>query len=798
MKHIKLFVILTLLAFSGRAAAQQKPPTVRDVMEMIEDEYDIKFVYESGLDVDVVCPGAKAAPDDIDRVLRKAFRGSGIKWKRDGRYVVLTKALPENIILEPETVRDTLDEARIISERLRRTRTQTGLKHLEGRDFRKGYATFSSPDIVKSLHSYTGVQSGTEMFSGLYVHGGTGRDNLYLLDGVPLYQVNHVAGIFSSFNTDVVGKVDFYKSGFPARFGGRLSSVVDVSVNEGDFNKFHGSFSIGLLDARLQFEGPIVKGRTSFNVSMRRSWIDGVATPYFKFANMSPGSIGSYSYSFHDINAKIVHKFSKGNKLSLNFFTGRDALGAKGDVPAGFQLAGENRFHSGNNRFDVAMKWGHILASLNWDMRINEILDLKAILYYTRQKSHVDYLEKIYAWDSGAGDNHFVTENDTFLALDDISAKVDLVCTPHKDHCIRFGGQYLYHLYGPERYYSLTRQPENGVGEQKEDIYSRRYGAHETSLYIDDEIHILDWLDLTAGLRYTMFASDGNIWNGLEPRLAVNVRFSKDMAFKASYVEMNQYSHGIATTSVDMPMNFWMPSTKKMEPMHSRQLAAEFIMNLPYGFHVELGGFYRTLDNISEYAGTSHLFPNIARWETDFVEGQGLAYGAEAMLGWSWKKMDVNLNYTLSWNMRKFEDFYPEWYYDRNDSRHKVNVDFAYRINEKVSLCAAWNYHSGFRAACFSSQRGEAAGMDHFAYRFYAGPNNLKLPDYHRLDLGADFRRITKRGNESIWNVSIYNVYCRMNPFMFVEYMDAKEDDPRGKVYSIFPILPSFSYTFKF
>ncbi len=797
-----IFIIVIMLVFSGSVFAQQEFPTIKDMMQLLEDKYDIKFVYESELDVDVICSGVKADSGDVDKNLRKVFRGSGIKWRRNGNYVVLTKGMPEYEDCEIMEMRDTLAESRIISEKFMRIRARGGLKAMDGSEFNRGYAAFSSPDLVKSLHSYTGVQSGTEMLSGLYVHGGTGRDNLFLLDGVPLYGMNHAAGIFSSFNTDVVDNVNFYKSGFPACFGGRLSSVVDISTREGDFYEYHGMVSVGLLDGRLQFEGPVVKGRTSFSVSLRRSWLDALTGPHFKFVRMSPNNNYRFSYSFHDMNAKLVHKFSEDNRLSLNVFSGRDALRYMRTVPASFMTHpnypnwNSNTVHKGNNEGDMSMKWGNFMTSLNWDYDISDELSLRAILYYTRAESDVDYRESIYAWDSGAGDNHFVTENDTFLVLDDASAKADFAWKPHKNHSVRFGGQYLLHLYSPERTFAFSRHPDKGEVQGESEGYANLYTAHESSVYMEDEMHLSDWFDLTAGLRYTMYVSDGKIWNGLEPRVAANVRFNENMALKASYVEMNQYSHGISTVAADLPMNFWMPSTGKVKPMHARQFAAEFIMNLPYDMYLELGGFHKTMDGLYEYAGTNHLFPDIAVWETDFVEGEGLAYGAEAALGWTGKKMDMNVRYTLSWSGRLFEDFYPDWYYDGNDSRHKLTVDYAYRINDRINLYALWNYHTGLWTNIHSNRPDPCP--ENFPDRYYSGPNNVRLPDYHRLDVGANFRRVTKRGNESIWNLSIYNVYCRMNPLFLSESSDDGKEESGLKAFSAFPILPSFSYTFKF
>ncbi len=798
MKLRRLFILIVLAVMhvaGGGAYAQQKLPTVRDMMEVLEEEHDVRFVYESELDLDVIHVGAKPEGRDLDRDLRKIFRGSGVEWKRNGKYVVLMKALPMNIDLEEK--HDTLDASRITSDRFRQARTQTGLEAIDGRKFNQGYAALSSPDLIKTLQNYPGVGSGTELVSGLYVHGGTGRDNLFLLDGVPMYQVSHLAGLFSSFNTDIIENVDFYRSGFPARFGGRLSSVVDVTTKDGDFHDYHGSFSIGLLDGRFQYEGPIIKGKTSFNVSLRRSWIDIVACPTLAIVNSMQEAQTDASYLFHDMNAKVTHRFSEDKSLSLNFFSGLDVLKYENSSPNGMRgfgdETGKEQTHVPYNTFGIGMKWGSLLTSLKWDSRVNDRLSYRAVLYHMRNNNKVTNSDIQESWNSASGNNQTIREGDTRVPLNDISLKTDFLWQPHERHLVRFGGQYLFQIYKPYSAYTET-------GNSRSDVIDceTRYLAHNPSLYIEDEMKLFRWFDLTLGLRYAMFSADGKIWNGLEPRAAAKISFGEKMALKASYVEMNQYVHGIAGTSYDLPTNFWLPSTDRIRPMHSRQFAAEFLAELPYGMELELGGFYRTLDHIYEYKGVNLFFPSIMEWESEFAEGQGLAYGAEASFGWKGEKIETNLHYTLSWSRRYFEEFYYDWYYDRNDARHKITADFSYRINDRIDLYAAWNYHTGARITACSQVLGPDDAFGKFPDKFYAVPNNIELPDYHRLDLGANFRKTTKRGNERVWNVSLYNAYCRMNPFITVDYFEDDKGGLYGKVYGIFPIIPSFSYTLKF
>lgn len=290
---VLLFTLsLSVLPVKAGVEVQPRIVTLKDKVESLESEYGVRFVYSSDINLERPYIGGRpdasentvesGSAEGLEAALDRVFRGTGISWKKHRRYIMLGLEPPIEVRDSIRTMagtdgiperNDTIAESRITTDRYIReiNRTQTGLTRIDGEKFNRGFAFLSSPDLIKTIQSLPGVAGGTELMSGLYVHGGTGTDNLFLLDGVPLYQVSHLAGLFSSFNTDVVESVDFYKSGFPARYGGRLSSVVDVRTREGDFEEYHGLFSIGLIDGRLQYEGPIVRGKTSFNVAMRRS-----------------------------------------------------------------------------------------------------------------------------------------------------------------------------------------------------------------------------------------------------------------------------------------------------------------------------------------------------------------------------------------------------------------------------------------------------------------------------------------------------------------------------------------------
>ena len=298
-----------------------------------------------------------------------------------------------------KTLQDSLDAARItaVREKMKNT-TQTGLMRLDAKELKSGVAVFGTPDVIKKLQLLPGVAAGNELMSGLYVHGGDGNDNLFLLDGIPLYNISHFGGLFSSFNTDVIDNLDFYKSGFPARYGSRLSSVVDVETREGDMQRYHGSFSLGLIDGRLQFEGPIVKGKTSFNLGLRRSWMDLVTTPAIWYANRRNGddqTVGG-GYSMSDINARLTHRFAPGNTLNVCFYTGSDYLRASQE-----EKQYDQEGHRGENLMKIGVKWGSLTSSVSHQYELSKKLRMKNVLYYSQSTSNTAYEFRFWSWNEG-------------------------------------------------------------------------------------------------------------------------------------------------------------------------------------------------------------------------------------------------------------------------------------------------------------------------------------------------------------------------------------------------------------
>lgn len=718
---------------------------------------------------------------------------------------------------------DTLARSVVTAERdiISTSSTQTGLTKLDAKKFNRGFALFSTPDIIKTLQTLPGVSSGTELMSGLYVHGGIGSDNLYLLDGVPLYQISHFAGLFSSFNTDMTRQVDFYKSGFPARYGGRMSSVVDVTTREGDFYKYHGVVGIGLIDGRLQFEGPIVKGKTSFNFGLRRSWLDVITVPAFAYVNHKQNSelhdnmsndpsivTDKYNgrYAFWDANARLTHIFSQRSRLSLNFYMGRDVL------PINYRTDTKDKFDSAKYDWadmEVKIKWGNIIGSAVWDYQIKDNMTLRVNGYYTGYEG-LTYAAVDQGNSDGENSEHGYNRQVNVSGINDGGLRADFEWSPAPAHHIRAGVAAAAHWFTPERSAKVMMEAtgmETTEINEKEDGH---YFAAEPSLYAEDEMALLPWLNVNVGLRYAAWKSGAKTYHKVEPRASMRFTLSPSVNIKASYTDMNQFNHLVSSVYLDLPGNLWMPSTEMVKPMHSRQFAGGVYTSLPHNVYMNLEGWYKTMDHIVEYVGANAIFPPIDKWENEFTAGIGKSYGAEFEIGWRDAKTDISAAYTLSWSKRKFDDIYSFWYPDRLDNRHKITLMASRRLTKRLEMYLGWNYHTGNRVTVASQHLnlgggGEAGDIYGYnLYDIYDSPNNLQLPAYHRLDLGFNFHKTTRRGNESVWNLSFYNAYCRLNPIMGeissgnFEDVSATLKKRQGTAYGIIPIIPSFSYTYKF
>lgn len=702
--------------------------------------------------------------------------------------------------------------------------TQTGKRTLSAKDINTGYALLSSPDVVKTLQRLSGVQEGIELASGLYVHGGNGDENLFLIDGTPLYQVNHMLGLFSSFNTDVVKTVDFFKSGFPARYGGRLSSVIDVRTGDGDMLHTHGSYRIGLLEGAFHLEGPIgkkdrgngVRGidyGTSYNIGLRRSWLDLITRPTFAVINHSndPDEDFSLDYAFHDLNAKLTHIFSSRSRAYISIYSGIDKFSTDDEYMWQNDEGTIGDRDMTKNRFN----WGNFNAALNWNYQLTPRLFANFTAFYTLNRARYSILEDDRSWWKVEGKliSVFRNEHGYRSTIGDAGYRSEFDYRPSPRHHIRFGHDYTHHLFRPQTHNEMAYYGNDENTDTVAASGSNRHRAHELTFYAEDELTLNNRWSLNAGLNINCFRIQQKTFFSSDPRLAVKFQLAQNLSAKASYTMMSQFVHKISNAFLELPTDYWVPTTERLHPMRSRQMAVGLYWQPVRQLLLTAEGYYKRTNHLLQYSNWSGLEPPATKWDQSIMEGKGMFYGIELDAGYSTKYVQLTAAYTLSWNKRYYKEFYDGWYFDKFDNRHKVNLNARVALGRQTEAYAAWTFHTGNHLT-FPTQYvplpgisetkddgGHAYGDNYYGetrWEFiYEHPNNIVLPAYHRLDLGFNFRHQTKAGHERIWNLSVYNAYCHLNSMWIdVDYRSDGSFSMKNK--GFIPIIPSVSYTIKF
>lgn len=696
-------------------------------------------------------------------------------------------------------------------------------------------------DVIKALQLLPGVQSGSEGTAGIYVRGGGADENLLLMDGVPLYNVNHLLGFFSVFNADAVKNVTLYKGSFPARFGGHLSSVIDVRMKDGNDSEIHGSASIGLISSKINVEGPIVKGKTTFNVSARRTYLDILAQPVLMYVNHEENKYSlngktryGGGYDFYDLNAKITHKFNNNDRLSLSAYSGDDnahiSMLDTYRVPAwvydeqsGFSVQSPVLENYDKEKMKMSWKWGNFVSALRWSHEINSKLYLTAGASYTQYRNNlgVDLQEYSSQFDNGVEkdiDDLKAAVNYNSL-INDISGTADFEWRPATTHDIKFGANYTHHMFKP----GIISMQENLVSGSHKEEFNQKVGdtplkSNEASVYFEDNWSVTPWLKANLGLRGSMYNIDGKTYWSAEPRISARALLTPDLSFKASYSEMSQYIHLLCNSNLSMPSDLWVPVTKNIKPMRSRQGAAGLFYDLNrLEFSVE--GYYKTMDNVLEYKDGASYLGTSTGWEQKVCMGRGWSYGLEFMVQKKTGKFTGWIGYTLAKAMRQFDrpgniindgNPFPAKY----DRRHDLSATATYAFSKKFDLSATFVLASGNCGSLgfeeYVTPEIYGGGSEtYFSYyttsEYLPNRNNYRMPLYNRMDIGMNFYKEKKHGT-AIWNISIYNVYNRLNPYIIIVDSDGEYNEVTQKwtsrtflkQISIFPIMPSVSYTFKF
>lgn len=688
--------------------------------------------------------------------------------------------------------------------------TRTGVVEVPSQRIKSMPALLGETDVVKTLQRLPGVAVGVEGMTGLHVRGGNADGNLYLLDGNPVYHTNHLLGFFSAFNPDAVRNTTFYKGSFPAEYGGRLSSVVDVRTNDGDRYEYHGNFSIGLLAMRGNLEGPIIKGKSSFNVSVRRTWMELFTWPILKAVNKDRNNKIKGGYHFFDMNAKVNHSFNDRTRLYLSFYMGSDSY-----------LDGKEYSNGNNLSNDFRWRWGNLIGSVGVNHVFSNKLFASFTAGYTRYRSHIIQDKADYALSTNVDSRKvFNQESHYRSAMEDLSLRASFDYRLNEKHRLRFGGDYLFHNFRPEQNTMKSWYKDSVKSQETNTVYANSLiHGHEVSLYGEEEMHVMDRLKVNLGLRYTLFYVQGEMYQSFQPRLSARYMLKRNLSAKLSYSKMNQYIHLLSNSYISQPTDIWVPVTRNIRPMNAHQYTAGlyYTFNKQYNFSVE--GYYKRMNNLIEYKDRFPVGTDYSNWEERVGEGYGRAYGMELMAQKKAGRLSGWIGYTLSWSDRHFPDGsvnkgrrFPSKY----DNRHKIDVVATYKLSRKVELTTAWMYASGnyitIKDQLYLGGTGQTnngfmqgsnvipgdGGFDSAA----SSRNNYQLAPYHRLDLGLNFYRYKKKGRMGIWNLSLCNAYCWPNPFSVKPSYDYSESgkpmEVRLEQSILFLFLPSVSYTYKF
>ena len=685
---------------------------------------------------------------------------------------------------------------------------------------------FGEPDIVKVLQTLPGVSQGAEGFTGLYVHGGDNDQNLFLYNGLPLYHVSHLGGIFSSFNVATIRNVDFFKSAFPARFGGRISSITNINMMAPDFERYTGKFTIGLLAANGYISGPIVNDRLAFSAAVRRSWIDIIGLPALAVANAIQKKNGKKtiaSYNFTDFNARIDWKLGGGKIYAIGYY-GHDYLkfgdrtfeatnknltinpdGTISSLPAD----GTRFFDEDTNR----LSWGNWGVSLNLDHRLgNGFLNVSAYhtSYSSRYRQQSEHQSDLS--DESTYDN---TLNSTFNSISDFGFNAGYMQQFERLYLLKTGAGYVRHNYHPE---GIENEYVNSLQHWSDSNGNPSVRADEVYAFIDNLLNFGERASLDLGLRFAEYFIHGESFPRLEPRASVRINVTEDYSVKASYARMSQFVQQVSSNYINLPTDPWQPVGVNAKPLLSDQYSFGVYGNLPRGLYFSAEGWYKSMRNLVEYReGISSLNPNLT-WSEKTTTGKGWAYGVDLSVTKEIGRLTGTVGYGLLWNWRKFADLnggvkFPAKF----DNRHKININATYTLNDRIEFNAGWTYMTGNRLTLslynydepgdnFPDAPTTGIGTSGFDWEqasgldYYSSRNNVRLPAYHRLDLGMSIFKKLKNGGRTIWNFSIYNAYCHMNAMTIRkdDFVGPDDESRSFQKFSLIPIVPSVSYTYEF
>ncbi len=752
------------------------------------------------------------------------IRVSYVGYKSRALRLECTKDTTVTIYLESGNVVEEVKVSARSNEIHSLTRT-TGNVFFTGKELESIPGLFGERDILKSLQLMPGIQQGREGTSGVFVRGGDPGQNLILLDGVPVYNVNHLWGIFSVFTPEAVKSVDVYKGGFPARYGGRLSSVIDIRLKEGNLNDTKTDITIGTVAAKFLMEGPLKKGKSSYLLSARRTYADLLYTPInrlFVYEDMGTTVKTWNGYYFYDLNAKANFVITGTDRLYISAYLGSDKLYTKEKTERTEKVSSGGGSYQENIKYtsDFKNRWGNFTSSIRWNKIINPKFFVNTTFTWSAYNYHfgTDYTsDEKSVYDTA----YHTSGNWNSSGVENLGAAFDFDYYSSPDYSLKFGAKALLNYYLPGKHQSNFRSSD--AKEIQQVLFGHKINTDEFSVYAENHLRINNRISVNMGFNGLFYTSKG--FNGLfiQPRLLGNLEFSDRLSLKAGYSKMAQPLHLLVNNSATYPVDIWVPAVKAFRPSVSHQVELGAYYSFARSWEMSSELYWKTMNGVLNYRNGESFFHLSDNWEKKVTSGKGLGYGLEVLLKKSTGKSTGWIGYNLSWAFRQFEELnHGKAFPFRYDTRHRLNVVLSHQLKENIDISVSWVLATGSPVTLsetvfegedsykniklastledylgvYNPTRGQGKAI------YYSGINNYRLPAYHRLDAGINFKKKKKYG-ERIWNISVYNVYNRNNPF-FITYKvhdEAFHTPERGvgeyKNFSFFGILPSVSYRIK-
>lgn len=661
------------------------------------------------------------------------------------------------------------------------------------------------PDVIRNVMASPGVSTGADGFGGMSVRGGAENQNLILFDGIPVYSSHHAFGLFSIFNNNVIKSARLYKGTIPAHYSGRLSSVMDIRTREGNYRKLAGNISLGLLTATASLEGPLVKEKSSFLISARRTFVDPWVGALTEALNERIDKKGRSDFYFYDLNGKFNWSLGRHSKIYLSYYKGQDFF--------------ENRISSlsEDDRFifedsdQLVWNTGNDLASLRWNLRLSQKLFLNTSVYRSRYEFNAFDLDRIELRDKM--DDSF--QSATFSAsysqsrIEDRAVRMEFDLVPNTRHSIKFGGAYVQHRFNPalilanesDSISSITEPVDKD--ELKAMVSEPQLNARELEFFFSDEIYFSPFTRINLGYNHMIVEAGDRRFSIPQPRVLFTTG-SERYTFKASWGRMGQFLHSLVNTGLGVPVDVWLPSTDKLAPEKAWMVSTGHFINTRKSGTLGIELFYKQMDNITRYGQDGLIeISEGSNWEEQLPVGEGRSYGMEFSYLKNKGRTNIGMSYTLSWSDRRFDALNAGNYFRfRYDRRHVLNFSMVHRLNQDIDFAVNWQFASGAPVTIPSGERYfeySEDGENPILVLVYDGINTSELPAYHRLDFGFNFRNTYDWG-EALFTVGLYNSYNRQNTFYRDIVVDLTDpDNPvRYEDVTLLPVLPTISYRISF